>query len=264
MFRDEKELINSLVKMLSGKTAENCKMTNSENEAIEKYRDKDGFINLTKVKDNNEINRIVKIVDKKNYLESLLAEKDDTQIMADKLADELFALTGADTIDIKINTPNGTDNYYFTSSDTDNDDNTPEDTSNEDKATKDVVITNETPCQTKNESVNIGKRIVLYNVGGNYIPSFYNAVLHICNHEHFAEDGVYSEFGVIPNEVDVCILLPNIWNKIYSNAVEDFAEKVKNGTEVYVINPETFELTQITCAKELWEYEMTAIQEEYL
>ena len=119
------------------------------------YRDKDGFINLTKVKDNNEINRIVKIVDKKNYLESLLAEKDDTQIMADKLADELFALTGADTIDIKINTPNGTDNYYFTSSDTDNDDNVPEDTSDEDKTTKDVVITNEIPCQTINESVNI-------------------------------------------------------------------------------------------------------------
>ena len=265
MLRDEKELLNSLVKILSGETTQTNKITNDENETIEKYRDKDGFINLTKVKDNDEITKVVKIVDKKNYMESLLSEKDNMQILADKLAEELFSSTDVKNIDVKINVGNNTNDYHFSKYD--------EMTEN-----KETCSNKNTECSNKNETLCFEedkndevitekpKSVVLYNVGGTYNPMFYNAVRYICEEKYFSEDGVYSEFDTHPidENIDVCILLPNIWGKIVCDAIEDFAEYMENGAEIFVINPETFELTQITESAELWDYEMSELQEEHL
>lgn len=255
MFRDEKELLNSLVKILSGETIQTNKITDAENETIERYRDKDGFINLTNVKDNSEVKKVVEMVDKKNYLESLQSKNNSTESKANKLAEELFTMLGVDNIDININTPDNTNTYHF-SKEKDN-------CTCGTNCCKKESSTKEECCKNEQEPKAL-RSVVLYNVGGNYNPAFYNAVLHICETEHFKDEGVYSEFDIHPDKVDVCILLPNIWNKMVLDAVEDFVEKLKNGTEVYVINPETFELTQITDRAELWDYAMSELQEEYL
>lgn len=264
MFRNEKELLNSLVKILSGETTQTNKITDIENETIEKYRDKDGFINLTNVKDKSEVKKIVEMVDKKNYLESL--QTNNTKLDANKLAEELFTMLGVDDIDINISTPNNTNSYHFSKEKDSCGCGTncckTEDTIKE-KCCEKESSTEEKCCEPK-ENTNTLRSVVLYNVGGNYNPAFYNAVLHICENEYFKDEGVYSEFDIHPDKVDACILLPNIWNKMLLDAVEDFVEDFKNGTEVYVIHPETFELTQITDSTELWDYAMSEIQKEYL
>ena len=60
------------------------------------------------------------------------------------------------------------------------------------------------------------------------------------------------------------VLLPNVWGKIFAGAAEEFGERLKLGEEVYILDPETFELTKINNSLELWNYAMTKVQEESL
>jgi hypothetical protein len=37
---------------------------------------------------------------------------------------------------------------------------------------------------------------------------------------------------------------------------------MENGSEVYILNPETFELTKINETNDLWDYVMSIVQEQ--
>lgn len=113
------------------------------------------------------------------------------------------------------------------------------------------------------EEDDFGEVVVLHNVGGdvrNY--PFYNAVRYICEQEHFPNSGVYEDDDAYPEKVDVHVLLPNVFGKIITDAIEYFVERLADGEKIFVINPETFELTEITNEYELWNnYSMTKLQE---
>jgi hypothetical protein len=109
-----------------------------------------------------------------------------------------------------------------------------------------------------------GLAIQLISAGGMYNPEFYNAVHYICENEHFPEYGVYTENENTPDRIDAYVLLPNAFNKMLEYRVEEFYNKMLDETasiSIYVINPETFELTEILSAEELWDYAMTEAQE---
>lgn len=107
------------------------------------------------------------------------------------------------------------------------------------------------------------KIVVLHCVGGDlFNPQFYNATLFICEREYFNKSGVYAEYETVPDNINVHILLPNTWGKIKNSAAEYFSERLSAGEEVYLIDPETFELVKIHEGFELWDYVMTIVQEQ--
>lgn len=109
-----------------------------------------------------------------------------------------------------------------------------------------------------------GLAVQLISAGGMHNPEFYNAVHYICENKHFPEYGVYTENETTPDRIDTYVLLPNAFNKMLEHRVEEFYNKMLDETaliSVYVIDPETFELTEILSAEELWDYAMTEAQE---
>ena len=72
---------------------------------IEKYRDKDGFINLKNEKDFNKIKEIIDLVNQKNCLEQLEKGEENIQDIADELATELSRLIDEGEVKVKISTP---------------------------------------------------------------------------------------------------------------------------------------------------------------
>ena len=122
------------------------------------------------------------------------------------------------------------------------------------------------PIESDVEDNTTRERVVaLYDVGGMYNPSFFNSVLYICETVHFPEDVVYSEDELTDeDEITTHVLLPNVWGKIYAGAAEEFTDLFKSGDEVFIIDPESFELVQITDLVALWDYAMTKVQEEML
>lgn len=271
MFRNESDLLCSLASAI--KKIKNQTKSNENFNDIEKYRDNDGFINLTKVNDINEVSRIIDLVDKKNFIEEL-ENSTNLQEKAEGLAKTLKDMFNIDSVKVKISTPDG-ETCAKIGSDCDVDE------------VKKVDTVEETPC---NESCVSGKCsdtkvekcdkevkesldceedfeldnevIVLHSVGGeSFNAPFYNAVLHICENEYFPESGVYAEDEDYPEKVDVRILLPNVWNKMMTEAIEYFEECLANGEEIYVIDPETFDLIDINNSLELWDYAMTSVQE---
>ena len=252
MARTEKELLSTLFNALHA-LKEPTVVIENENNIIEKYRDSDGFINLKNVKDINEIKKVFSIVDKKNFLEQLQSNNDTIQELADALAKELMFNNNAKSVNVHIETPNGTACA-----------NTAQPENNEAQEKFDVpeikaVEKEEVTDEPANETV------VLYEVGGMYNPAFYNAALYICDTLHFPSCGVYSEDEMEPDEtVKTHILLPNMWGKIFAGAAEEFGERLKLGEEVCILDPETFELIKINNSLELWNYAMTKVQEESL
>lgn len=252
MARTEKELLSTLFNALHA-LKEPTVVIENENNIIEKYRDSDGFINLKNVKDINEIKKVFSIVDKKNFLEQLQSNNDTIQELADALAKELMLNNNAKSVNVHIETPNGTACA-----------NTAQPENNEAQEKFDVpeikaVEKEEVTDEPANETV------VLYEVGGMYNPAFYNAALYICDTLHFPSCGVYSEDEMEPDEtVKTHILLPNMWGKIFAGAAEEFGERLKLGEEVCILDPETFELIKINNSLELWNYAMTKVQEESL
>ena len=96
--------------------------------------------------------------------------------------------------------------------------------------------------------------IVVIEAGELRNDTIMNAINHI--EENFEIDE--------NDKVDVNILLPNVWGKIYAAAADEFSGYLDAGEEVYIIDPETFELTKINNSLELWDYAMTQTQEEML
>lgn len=251
MVRTKKELLSTLFKAFHA-LKEPTVMTENENNIIEKYRDNDGFINLKNVKDINEIKKVFSIVDKKNFLEQLQSNNDTIQELADALAKELMLNDNAKSVNVHIETPNGTACA-----------NAAQPENNEVQEKFEVPEIN---AEEKEEMTDPAiDTVVLYEVGGMYNPAFYNAALYICETLHFPSCGVYSEDEMGPDEtVKTHVLLPNVWGKIFAGAAEEFGERLKLGEEVYILDPETFELTKINNSLELWNYAMTKVQEESL
>jgi len=108
------------------------------------------------------------------------------------------------------------------------------------------------------------ERVVkLVCAGGTYNPLFENAVAYICENEHFADCGVYTDADVVPDEVNVYVLLPNAFGKIYSAVADTYFEVLDTAdAQVYIIDTESFELTEITNPFDLYDYAMTEAQEE--
>lgn len=253
MVRTEKELLSRLFNTLNS-LKEQETITKKENDLIEKYRDDDGFINLKNVNDINEMKRVFSIVDKKNFLEQLQYGDNSIQNLADALANELMLNDATKTVNVHIETPNGNANVNVVK---------PENTDIKhfcDESKTNVI--EEVPETMVEAAIDT---VVLYEVGGMYNPAFYNAALYICETVHFPSCSVYSESEMTPEEpVKTHILLPNIWGKIFAGAAEEFGEYLKDGAEVFILDPETFELIKINNSLELWDYAMTKVQEESL
>lgn len=254
MVRTEKELLESLFGPLNGK--ENSVDATCNDVDIEKYRDADGFINVKNVKDINEIKKIFEIVDKKNYMEYLQTNKNHIHDLADAL--------GYDLLSAGIEIPNNN-------------------ITNETNKIVDELKSYCSPIEKANccenndakESIYVEKEdktmenknqmVVLYNAGGMFNPLFYNAILYICTENYFPKCGVFTEDEIEPSDnVTTHILLPNIWGKIFADVADEFGRKIENGDEVFVIDPESFELIQITTPVDLWDFAMTKVQEEML
>lgn len=278
MVRLENELIDSLMNLLGKKTQKKT-LTDKELSDIEKYRDEEGFINVTNIKDFDEMKYIIDLVDKKNSLEIENEELDD---FVKTLSNDLLKFAGVDKATINFETPHTTVNivankdempkYSVTKNAVDN-----EQKCDNEKFTKTCSCCCE-PCECKDktecckdktpqtlpkdlfEDDEIENVIVLHNAGGMFNAPFYNAVMHICEIEHFKDTALYSDEEVNPLSADSVILLPNVWGKIYEDVASIFGKQILEGQKVYIIDPETFELKPITDPFELWDYVMTKTQ----
>lgn len=280
MVRTENELLKTLFNAINVSTEPKSSTQNNNDVDIEKYRDADGYINLKNVKDINEIKKVFDIVDKKNYLEYLSQKENSAQDLADMLVTELIPFVGDGALNIKIETPNGTGCAKINKTDSNmnastniakyaqvipnTSQNDAKDTTMEDVVkSDDAATTIDTETANVNDKIDAPNAIMLYDVGGMDNPAFYNAVLHICRAIYFPEEMVLRD-DVDDADITSHILLPNIWGKIFMEAVKEFSELIDEGHEVFVIDPETFELTQITNPDDLWNYAMTRVQEEML
>lgn len=105
----------------------------------------------------------------------------------------------------------------------------------------------------------------LFDSGGIYNPMFYNAVHYICETVHFPLSDIYRfEEKIELDELDGVILIPNVWGKLIDGEIQYFGEYIKNGGKVYVIDPNSFELTLVDSFSKLWDYAMTTTQMECL
>ncbi len=254
MFRSEKELLSALLnaKKLATKTNKNEKYD------IEDYRDENGFINLTNVDDINVVKEIIDIVDNKN--KKIESEKYDNENIDEgtDLLDFFKSYFNADNVNIYIKTPEGEIKLNS---------NKPGEFKFEGEKVEDVKpVYNEcitSDLKEQEECDSIDKRsVLLKNAGGMFNAPFYNAALYICEMKYFNDCGIYSEDDVYPENIDTYVILPNIWNKIYNYEAEYYAEHMENGSEVYILNPETFELTKINETNDLWDYVMSIVQEQ--
>ena len=330
MFRNEFNLLEQLFRSLENETFCNRyynKKKEKNDVDIEKYRDDDDFINLTKVKDFNEVKNVINSVENKNKEE--MKNKNNLESTVEQLANEFKDIF--DTVNITVKTPegevrvkktkeeqepkvcnkvvtepvkkfigvvngveydmvedynkaineavkNGHVNAYTKTEIKSVDECKEEEKTNEVVIEKshadepgecgDLGVVNTDVEESDDlgfEEEDFGEVVVLHNVGGegrNY--PFYNAVRYICEQEYFPNSGVYEDDDVYPEKVDVHVLLPNMFGKIITEAIEHFSERLADGEEVFVIDPETFELTEIKDESELWnDYSMTKAQEYY-
>lgn len=279
MTRNENELLKTLANLISD-MIEPESVENNEFDALEQYRDKDGFINVKNVKDINEVKRIFDLTDKKNYMETLNSGY-SLQDLADALAYELAPIVGSKTVNVTLDTSDGVIHASANNEAVQTDSMMPKKCESPEDFCDEVceeVCTPKEPCNEVYarpidvcgedcaipEAI-VDGRTVLFDVGGVYNPEFYNAVLYICNHQYFPEVEVYSEYEVdVDDNVTTHILLPNIWGKIFAGAAEEFCERLEKGDTVFIIDPETFTLKRIDNALDLWSYAMTKTQEAIL
>lgn len=300
MFKNKKSIFDEILDLIKD-VESNSFLTKEENNEIEKYRDKDNFINLTKVKDMDELKKIVKLVDKKNTIEAIKNGDIDIITAAENLAKKLSNIIGADTVNVSIKAPQGEktvtitsekpsieENKYKTSI-SELKDETPKCMSEiHPKDCKDecCVVMPETEIvvegkpfvtetgvvSTADEDVEdvfdleteagFEKMYAVREVGGKDNPMFLNAITYICETQHFPEALILPYNDYEDEDVTGYILVPNVWGKMYLSAADEYANLINAGLEVYIINPQTFELTQITDALDLYKYAMTELEEE--
>ena len=256
---------------------------------IEKYRDKDGFINLTNVNDFDELKTVIEFVDRKNYLENFDKDLQNLQKVADEIANDFFNNLHIDNVKVKVKTTNG-NAVAEIKKDSDKNENHTSDEMNDicclqfDDYNKDSecevlcgnydtissdsdtggVLDIEPPSDNYDAISNTSDTcvVLLHNTCNMNNPLFYNAIVHICENEYFSNCGVYTDDEDYPEIVDKHILIPNEWGKIFSETVGKFAKLIDEGKEVFVIDIETFRLTKINKSCDLWDYAMTIIQEK--
>ena len=130
----------------------------------------------------------------------------------------------------------------------------------------DVSLNEEEVKETEEEMIEqYNPTYQLFDSGGIYNPMFYNAVHYICETVHFPLSDIYRfEEKIELDELDGVILIPNVWGKLIDGEIEYFGEYIKNGGKVYVIDPNSFELTLVDSFSKLWDYAMTTTQMECL
>ena len=294
MFKNKKSIfdeISSIIKEVNS----NDFLTNEEFNEIEKYRDKDNFINLTKVKDMNELKKIVDLVDKKNTLEAIQNGDIDINTAAENLAKKLSDIIGADTVNVSIKVPKGEksvtitaekpgikENIYKVGYSEPKEEETPKcmcEGCPKDCKGECSIVEGEKPLVTENGVVSTAdedvedvfdleteagfeKMYAVREVGGKDNPMFLNAITYICETQHFPEAVILPYNDYEDEDVTGYILVPNVWGKMYLSAADEYVNLINAGMEVYIINPQTFELTQITDALDLYKYAMTELEEE--
>ena len=323
MFRNEKELLNSLFHKLNGKNESRpAPLTTDELNEIESYRDSDGLIDLTHVKSFNKLQHLIELVDRKNHLEEFdTKETGSFQDTVGDLITELLPLIGVEKANVRLNTPEGEATvevargekpkvtYDVKTKDSDptltytvkyaKEEDKPVDlnevcTSYECdscphltecfnevvNAMNDCGITLE-KAAVSNEGEKINdldtvdepssiaedkpRTILVVSAGGSYNPAFENAVAHICELEHFQNADVYTAFEDLPEKIDTYVLIPNAFGKIFQAAAEEYSDiLVQSNADVYMIDPETFELVRIINPFDLFDFAMTEAQEDAL
>lgn len=234
---------------------------------IEKYRDEDGFINLTNVNDFDELKTVVEFVDRKNYLENFDKDLQNLQKVADEITNDFFNNLHADNVKVKVKTSNG-NAVAEIKKDSDKNENNTCDKMNEKCCLQVDDYNKDSDCEVLcgNDDVISSSSdtcvVLLHNTCNMNNPLFYNALVHICENEYFSNCGVYTDDEDYPEIVDKHILIPNEWGKMLSETIRKFAKLIDEGKEVFVIDIETFRLTKINKSCDLWDYAMTTIQEK--
>lgn len=300
MFRNENELLESLFGRLGGvKESKPAPLSDAELNEIEAYRDADGLIDLTGVKSFNDLKRLVELVDRKNHVE--MVEKGTTlQDTIGDLVSELLPILGVDKASVKVATPAGKASVEVEQGKTpkvvyDVNDKTDETTLTYNVVPTDEVVVEDCSlvnckgcpdfdeCYTPLDSEHIVsgpqgttplsefeplpqcteevQTVRVCMVGGINNPLFRDAVAHICETELFPNADVYTDAEEWDEETDVYILVPNAFGKITGIAADIYSDVFDNGAEAYMIDVETFELTEISQPFDLYDYVMTEAQE---
>ena len=124
--------------------------------------------------------------------------------------------------------------------------------------TKEEMYTEDTNEKSK-------QKVQVIDVGGKFNYLTYNALLHICEYEFFADCEVYDgEEWKEPEDIDVIVLITNEWNKIYESSAKEYADYLEKGVQIFILKPEFIELIKINNEHELLQYAMTAAQSEGL
>ena len=303
MFRNENDLLKSLRKAVrnydwfnTNDVKEEIKpLSKRELQELESYRDDDGLLNFTKIKDMDLLSRLVNNVERKNALEEKTivenTKPNSTQDYVASLIDELLPLMGLKEANVSVDTPAGKTQinvkqgeepkivYEMPKKDCTDTTLTYTVKDNEDATTGFEYTTNAEPIVTHidNNSVctsastivddceeECDDRIVkLFECGFPHNPQYYHAVKHICEIEHFPSCGVYGhdDFDA-PSDIDVAVILPNVWGKIAGCDVDLFMSMIEeDGIDVYILNPEDFDMKKVESPFDLLDYEMTPQQE---
>lgn len=303
MFRNENDLLKSLRNAVNrydwfntNSTKEEINpLSKRELQELESYRDVDGLLNFTKIKDTDLLSRLVNNVERKNALEEKTivenTKSNSTQDYVASLIDELLPLMGLKEANVSVDTPAGKTQinvkqgeepkivYEIPKKDCKDTTLTYTVKDNEDVTTDFEYTTNAEPivthidndfvCTSASTIVDDCKeecddRVVkLFDCSFPHNHQYYHAVKHICEIEHFPSCGVYGydDFDT-PSDIDVAVLLPNVWGKIGGCDVECFMSMIEeDGIEVYILNPEDYAMTKIESPFDLLEYEMTPQQE---
>lgn len=267
----EKKLIERLTNALKNAGLEKPEpLTKDEANEIEKYRDDNGFINLTNVKNINDIKRIINIVDRKNGIEEYEKNHEENKPISfmDMISDMMMeSLKNGVKYNISAKcSPDDTVKLSIKSDD-DNDadggiikEDIEVKTNVDDTATSDIEEVVKLDADDEVYELDKGKVVVVLDNGsGKHNPLYFNAVQHICEIEYFPNNGVYTYNDVHPENIDILIILPNVWGKIIYDVAADYETFIEDGGIIYIINPETFELTKV---ENIWDYVMTITQEE--
>ena len=243
----------------------------------------------------NELKKIVDLVDKKNTLEAIQNGDIDINTAAENLAKKLSDIIGADTVNVNIKVPKGEKSVTITAEKPEIKENIykvgysepkEEETSKcmskgcpKDCKGECCVVEGEKPLVAESAVVSTAdedvenvfelkteagfeKMYAVREVGGKDNPMFLNAITYICETQHFPEALILSHNEYEDEDVTGYILVPNVWGKMYLSAADEYANLINAGMEVYIIDPQTFELTQITDALDLYKYAMTELEEE--
>ena len=86
-------------------------LTQEELDELETYRDEEGYLDFSKVKDRKNLLRLVELVDRKNAIEEMNERKTQPVTLREhisELIDELLPIMGLHEANLKVSTPAGT------------------------------------------------------------------------------------------------------------------------------------------------------------